>query len=98
MTIENFIQAAGQVKDLATKYLRGLERFYDLKHLDCGNIEFEVYPFKEDEFLAALPDDATDVHTYLQFCYCGDEWRLCMASTIRYVGEYKKWRTKKKGG
>ena len=90
MTIDKFVEAASKVKVLAAECLKGYERFYNLKHLDCGNIEFEVYPYKRDEFLQALPDDATDIHTYLQFCFNGTEWRLCVSSTIRHVGEYKK--------
>lgn len=68
------------------------KEYYDKygRQFDCGNIEFEVYPYKRDEFLQALPDDATDIHTYLQFCFNGTEWRLCVSSTIRHVGEYKK--------
>lgn len=90
MTIDKFVEAVSKVKVLAAEYLKGYERFYNLKHLDCWNIEFEVYPYKRDEFLQALPDDATDIHTYLQFCFNGTEWRLCVSSTIRHVGEYKK--------
>ena len=83
MTIDKFVEAASKVKVLAAEYLKGYERFYNLK-------QFEVYPYKRDEFLQALPDDATDIHTYLQFCFNGTEWRLCVSSTIRHVGEYKK--------
>lgn len=89
MTIEQFLESAKQVEQLAEKYIGKYVEYYNLKHLDCGNIEFEVFSFKEDELLNILPDDTRDFHTYMQFCFCNGEWRLCMSHTIRHVCEYK---------
>lgn len=97
MTVQEFLKSANQVRELADKYLGKYEEFYSLNRLDCGNIEFKVPEWKEEELLSVLPDDTKDFNTYMQFCFYNGGWGLCMSHTIRNVGEYKKHRRKKNG-
>lgn len=96
MTIEKYLESAQKVEELAKEHLGQYVKYYSLKRLDCGNIEFELSWGVEDELLELLPDDTKDFPTYLQFCYCDGEWRRCMAQLITNVGAYKEYKRRKR--
>lgn len=96
MTVDRFLEAAKQVEKLAADYLGRYAEYYTLEYLNCGNIEFKVPKYREDELLAIVPDDTKDFNTYMQFCFYNGKWSLCMSHTIRHVGEYKKAQEQKK--
>jgi hypothetical protein len=90
MTIKDYIESAKTLESIAKKYLGEYWNLYTLERYESGNIEFSIPNFKLRETLEIVPDETNDFITYIQFCYCHNEWNPCMYNRIQNVGIYKK--------